>query len=103
MRDEIGRDAPWIEEAEYYGFHTPEDPYENATESEFLQGADEEYGWKILAWRLSIEEDAVPQDDEWQAVWVQLPRNIRNMYCKAFRRLYRNDAQNYYDKWYGGN
>ena len=54
-------DAPWIVESWWTGPDPDyqETPYERSCPESFLDGADEEYGYRILGWILDTDSDDV--------------------------------------------
>lgn len=94
-------DAPWIVESWYTGNDPDyeETPYERSGRDDFLEGADSDYGWRILAWALDQDADAV-DDGEWQSVWEKLKETARRNYCLAFETQHHDDAAEMYNEYW---
>lgn len=95
-------DAPWVVESWYTG-DCPgytETPYERCGADDFLEGADADFGWVILAWELNIDSDSVEDDQAMQSVWNELTEKARKAHCKAFEQYCRDDAEELYNRYW---
>lgn len=100
MSDDLP-DAPWIVESWYTGNDPDyvETPYERSGPDDFLEGADSDYGWRILCWALNVDEDDA-DEDEFQNVWGDLTEKARKAYCKTYQQMhYDNSAEMYNEYW----
>ena len=95
-------DAPWIRESWYTG-DCPgyeETPYERCGPDDFVEGADADYGWRILAWMLDVDENDVPDDASWQDIWDDLKEKAKKAYCNSFQQLHFQEAAEMYNEYW---
>lgn len=95
-------DAPWIVESWWSGPDPDyeETPYDIRGENDFLEGADAEFGWRILAWELDVDTDTIEDDGGWQDTWLALTEKTRKLFCARFERMHRDDAAELYNEYW---
>lgn len=93
-------DAPWIVESWYTGGCPDETPYDRRGATDFLEGADSDYGWRILAWELNVDTESIDDDMAWQDAWNAMNDKTRRRLCDTFERMHFDESAELYNKYW---
>lgn len=95
-------DAPWVVESWYTGNDPDgeETPFDRCSRNDFLDAADNDFGWKLLAWELDTDPQSIEFDENWQDIWTALDEKTRKRICKMFEEWNPDAAADMYNEYW---